>query len=56
MTGQTCVLPSGVIVPRTYPVTWNAVSALGIEIRFTPSRVRSLGQAISRSPGTRTKR
>ena len=32
-------------------MTSRATSALGIESRFTPSSARSLGQAISRSPG-----
>ena len=37
-------------------VTAKATSALGIDSRLTPRSARSLGQAISRSPGTSTKR
>ena len=48
--------PKGVMVPRTYPVTASAVSASGMEMRLTPSSVRSFGHEISRSPGTRTNR
>ena len=55
-TGNDARLPSGVIVPRTNPVTSYAASAEGIDRRFTPSSARSFGQAISRSPGTSTKR
>ena len=56
ITGNAVRLPSGVIVPRSYPVTSRASSAGGIDSRFTPSSARSLGQAISRSPGTSTNR
>ncbi len=55
-TGHGVVEPNGVMVPRSYPVTSLAVAASGIDMRLTPSRARSLGQEISRSPGTRTKR
>jgi len=44
------------MVPRSYPVASLATWALGIDRRLTPRSDRSLGQEISRSPGTRTKR
>ena len=56
ITGQSPRDPNGVIVPRSYPVAARAISASGMDSRFTPRRVRSLGQEISRSPGTSTSR
>src|SRR6478752_6668212 len=50
------MLPSGVMVPRSYPVASKAVSAAGSESLLTPSRARSLGQEICRSPGTSANR
>ena len=44
------------IVPRSYPVTSNAVVASGIDRRETPRTARSFGHEIDRSPGTRTRR
>ncbi len=43
-------------MPRSYPVAARAVSASGIDIRLTPSRARSLGHEMPRSPGTSTSR
>src|SRR5204863_387620 len=46
----------GSIVPRSYPVASLAMAASGMDSRLTPSRLRSFGQEMTRSPGTRTKR
>jgi hypothetical protein len=56
ITGQDLTDPSGVIVPRTYPVALLATSASGRDRRLTPSSRRSFGQEMERSPGTSTNR
>lgn len=56
MTGHAVLDPSGVIVPRAYPVAAWAVAASGMDSRPTPSSARSLGQEMFRSPGTSTNR
>lgn len=55
-TGQATVLPSGVMVPRSYPVTSKASCADGIVSLFTPTTARSFGHEIWRSPGTSANR
>src|SRR5215467_14451196 len=56
ITGQGLADPNGVIVPRSYPVACLATSASGMDRRLTPSRRRSFGQEMARSPGTSTNR
>jgi hypothetical protein len=56
ITGQGLTDPSGVIVPRSYPVACLATSASGMDRRLTPSSPRSFGQEMARSPGTSTNR
>ena len=55
-TDAAVVLPSGVMVPRSYPVASRARCGSGRRSLFTPTTARSFDQLMRRSPGTRAKR